>query len=124
MRVFKYSYFGRWAEHEDLSDQTLLKAVKEINAGLFDAHLGNGLYKKRVARQGQGKRGGYRVLLAFKHDKHTFFLHGFAKNQEENISDEQKEVYLELAKRFWTMNDQEIDVWLNRKKLIEVVYES
>ena len=63
------------------------------------------------------------VAIAFKQDKHIFFLYGFAKNQQENIGDEQKEVYLELAKRFLTMTDQEINVWLNKKKLIEVVYE-
>ena len=123
MRTFKYRNFNDWAEYERISDQTLLKAVKELNAGLFDANLGGGLYKKRVPRKGQGKRGGYRVLLAFKQDKHTFFLHGFAKNQQENISDDEKGIYLKLADRLLTMNERELKEWLVKNKLIEVVYE-
>jgi len=38
--------------------------VVEIQKGLIDARLGGGLIKKRVARSGHGKRGGYRVILA------------------------------------------------------------
>ncbi|MDR1468123.1 MAG: type II toxin-antitoxin system RelE/ParE family toxin [Spirochaetaceae bacterium] len=35
-------------------------------AGNFDANLGGFVYKQRVARKGQGKRGGYRTIVLFK----------------------------------------------------------
>ena len=44
-----------------------------MEKGLFEANLGNGLYKKRIARPNQGKSDGYRVLLAFKQKNHLFF---------------------------------------------------
>jgi hypothetical protein len=34
-----------------------------MTEGLFDADLGGGLFKKRIARQGQGKSGGFRTLV-------------------------------------------------------------
>ena len=33
-------------------------------AGLFDADLGGELLKKRIARPGEGKRGGFRTVVA------------------------------------------------------------
>ncbi len=39
--------------------------MREAQAGLIDADLGGGLLEQRVARAGQGKRGGYRALLTF-----------------------------------------------------------
>jgi len=35
-----------------------------MQAGLYEADLGGGLLKKRIARPGQGKSGGYRTLVA------------------------------------------------------------
>jgi hypothetical protein len=123
MRIFKYKNFAKWAKSEKISDVTLSKAADEVRAGLVDANLGGGLCKKRVPRQGQGKRGGYRVLLAFQQGKHIFFLYGFPKNKQENISDEEKDVYLVLAKYLLTLTDKEISEWLSKQKLVEVIYE-
>lgn len=124
MRIFKYKNFERWAEDEDVSDQMLLKAVREIRAGLFDSSLGSGLYKKRVARLGQGKSGGYRVLLAFRYERHIFFLHGFAKNQQGNINDAEQKIYRDLAKYLAYLDTQAIDKLIKMNEIIEVIYES
>jgi hypothetical protein len=123
MRRFKYRDFNEWAEHEKISDEALLNAAEEIEAGLFEASLGGSLYKKRIARKGQGKRSGYRVIVAFKQDKKLFFLYGFAKNKQANISETQKSLLTELSKFLLTMNDQQIAEWLKKHKLIEVMYE-
>lgn len=40
-----------------------------------------------------GKRGGFRLLLAYKKGKDTFFLHGFEKNESENISEKEEDAY-------------------------------
>lgn len=45
MRIFKYRMFRQWAKKEGISDSGLKKAIDEIGCGLFDANLGNGLYK-------------------------------------------------------------------------------
>ncbi|HGM5485051.1 TPA: type II toxin-antitoxin system RelE/ParE family toxin [Serratia marcescens] len=40
---------------------------------LYDANLGGCVYKKRIARAGAGKRGGYRVLIVFRDEERLFF---------------------------------------------------
>jgi hypothetical protein len=63
MRVFKNKWFTRWARTEDNPDAALLRAATEVVAGQLEADLGGGLFKKRLPREGNGKRGGYRVLI-------------------------------------------------------------
>ena len=41
-------------------------AIETAGRGLIDADLGGGLIKQRVARPGQGKRGGFRMMIAFR----------------------------------------------------------
>ena len=51
----------------------------------MDADLGGGLIKQRIARPGQGKRGGYRSIIAYRAGKRSVFLYGFGKNERDNI---------------------------------------
>ena len=39
----------------------------------------------RVARPGEGKSGGYRVIVFFRSEEQTFFVYGFAKSNRDNI---------------------------------------
>jgi hypothetical protein len=57
-----------------------------MSHGLFDARLGASLFKKRVSRPGQGKRGGYRTLVATNLGDRWMFVFGFAKNERDNVS--------------------------------------
>ena len=86
MRILKTSAFERWQKKTALTDNALRQAVQEMQQGLIDADLGGGLVKKRVARPGEGKRGGYRTLLATNQEDKWFFLYGFAKNERDNIA--------------------------------------
>ena len=65
-RVFKTKTFDRWAR-KVVADKLLCQAAREIEQGLFEADLGGGLCKKRVALPGQGKSGSARTLVAKKH---------------------------------------------------------
>jgi len=87
MRVFKNKWFARWARLEDVPDSVLLQAATEIVAGQVEADLGGCLFKKRLAREGRGKRGGYRVLIGYKNPnaERIVFLYAFAKNARANI---------------------------------------
>ncbi len=102
-RIFKRRDFARWQTGERLPDTVLCKAVREMESGLVDADLGGLLYKKRVARPGSGKSGGYRTLLAARIGSRYVFLHGFPKSATANITREEKralqfagKVFLEL----------------------------
>jgi hypothetical protein len=52
-RVFKLKTFARWAK-KILSDEQLCAAAQEILNGQYEADLGAGLCKKRIAVTGQG----------------------------------------------------------------------
>ncbi len=97
MRVFKTKWLARLARRERLSDASLAEAVERASRGVIDAELGGGLIKQRVARAGQGRSGGYRMVLAFRMRDRAVFLYGFAKSERENIEPDELLSLREIA---------------------------
>jgi hypothetical protein len=97
MQVFKTRWFTRFARQEGLPDDSLLETIERAERGLIDADLGGGLIKQRVARQGQGRSGGFRTIIAFRAKGRAVFLFGFAKSEMENINSNQLETARKLA---------------------------
>ncbi len=97
MAVYKTRWFDRWARKEGLTTSSLCAAVREMAAGLYDADLGGGLLKKRIARSGQGKRGGFRTLVATNKGSRWVFVYGFPKNKRSNIDKDEEEALKKLA---------------------------
>jgi len=122
MRVFKNKWFARWARLEDVPDSVLLQAATEIVAGQVEADLGGGLFKKRLAREGSGKRGGYRVLIGYKkpNAERIVFLYAFAKNARANISDKEKEALSLVAEAFVSATDAQVGLLLKAGSIVEV----
>ena len=65
------------------------EAIERAESGLIDADLGGGLIKQRVARKGQGRSGGYRMIVGYRVKDRAVFLLGFAKSERENIQDDE-----------------------------------
>lgn len=120
MRVFKTKVFSRWARREDLADEELFKAVAEMQQGLVDAQLGGGVYKKRVARAGEGKRGGYRTILATNLRDRWFFMFGFAKNERDNIDDDELKMLKRAAAALLGMGDKAMEEAKKQHGLVEI----
>lgn len=78
-RVFKTKTFDRWAK-KLLSDDLLCAAARDIEQGRYEADLGGGVCKKRIAIPGQGKSGSTRTLVAKQHPGAIIFLVGREKN--------------------------------------------
>ena len=85
MQVFKTRWFTRFAKREEISDKSLREAIERAERGLIDADLGGGLIKQRVARQGQGRSGGYRTIIVYRAKDLAIFLSGFAKSELDNV---------------------------------------
>lgn len=79
-RVFKLKTFGRWAR-KLVTDEALCVAAREIEQGIFEADLGGGVCKKRVAIAGKGKSRSTRTLVAKQHERAIFFLVGREKSK-------------------------------------------
>ena len=98
LRVFKTKWFARFARRERISDRSLAEAVRRTERGLVDADLGGGVIKQRLARPGQGRSGGYRVLIAYRRDVKAVFLYGFAKSERDNVDDDEFLTARDIAK--------------------------
>jgi hypothetical protein len=119
VRLFKTRTFERFTRQNGIPDANLASAVKRASRGLIDADLGRSLIKQRVARAGEGKRGGFRLLIGFGSHR-SVFLFGFAKNQRENIDRAELKTLREIAEIFLSASDEKIEQALKDGTLIEV----
>jgi hypothetical protein len=120
MTIYKTRWFTRWANKQGLTLPSLCAAVREMTEGLYDAGLGDGLLKKRIARPGQGKRSGFRTLVATNKGNRWIFLFGFPKNERSNI-DKDEEVALKLlAAHLLSLTVQALDKAQHAGELMEV----
>ena len=120
MRVFTTKLFGRFARQERLSNRVLAKAVQEIEQGLHDGDLGGHLIKKRMARAGAGKRGGYRTIIAYRKGTLAVFLYGFAKNMKADLSPKELQVYQDLAGLYVRFGEAELGKAVQGGELQEI----
>jgi hypothetical protein len=118
--VYKTRWFDRWARKQGLTDSSLCVAVYEITTGLYDADLGGGLLKKRVARAGRGKSSGFRTLLATNKGSRWFFMYGFAKNARSNIDKDEEEALKKLAVHFLSLTEHALGKAERAGELVEV----
>jgi hypothetical protein len=103
MRTFKTKAFTRFADQAGIPDLALCEAVRDAGQGLNRVDLGGGVIKQRIARPGQGKSGGYRMLTVFRAGARAVFVHGFAKNEKENIEKDELAAIKELQWNCWPM---------------------
>jgi hypothetical protein len=104
MRIILTRGVARFVRAERISDRQLVDAIARAERGLIDADLGGGLIKQRIARPGQGKRGGWRTLIAYRRGQRSVFLFGFAKSDLDNIDADQLAT-LRATARLWLTTD-------------------
>jgi hypothetical protein len=124
VRIFKYPKFNRFASKEGIADDELREIVDLLEAGQADVDLGAGVFKVRIARPGEGKSGGYRVVVFFRSNERTIFVYGFPKSKRANISRKELKAFKKIAKIQLALTDDEINAWLKRGTLIEIVKEA
>jgi len=120
LRIFKTKVFAKFAKKEQINDSVLCEAVERAERGLIDADLGGYVIKQRVNREGQGRSKGHRVIIAFISKKRSFFLHGFSKNDKDNLSDDELEMMKRLASHWLNYNEKKIQIALKEGELKEV----
>lgn len=120
MTVYKTRWFSRWAHKQKLDNRSICAAVMEMSSGLYDADLGGGLVKKRVARSGQGKSGGFRTLIATNKEDRWVFVYGFAKSERSNIDKDEAEALKKLAGSLLSLTQKEIEQAKDNNELMEV----
>lgn len=121
MRVFKNKPFARFARKARITDAVPCAAIADASRGLIDADLGGGVVKQRIARQGEGKSGGFRTIILFRLGERAFFVHGFAKNQQDNIRDDELAAFKLLAAEMLAYDDAALARAIGNGTLTEVM---
>ena len=124
VRIFKNSWFSRFARKEGIDDRELQDLVKQLEAGQSYADLGGGVFKECLPRPNEGKSGGFRVIVLFRFAKHTFYVYGFAKSNTANISKKELAKLKKQAKTLFAMTDAQIQAAIKESIFEEIEGES
>jgi hypothetical protein len=119
--IYKNKAFTRFARQQRISDFALCEAVERAERGLVDADLGGGVIKQRIARPGAGRSGGFRSIVLFRTTERAFFVYGFAKNERENIRDDELTAFRLLADELLAYTQEQLQIAQEAGILIEVV---
>jgi hypothetical protein len=122
VKVFKTRQFARFARRERITDGSLREAVQRAERGVIDANLGGGVIKQRVARPGQGRSGGYRLLVAYRARSRSVFLFGFAKSDRDNIEGDELATLRDIAADWLEADSNAILRAITERKIMEVPY--
>lgn len=120
LRVLKDVEFNNWAIGHGVTDTMLYDAAKEIENGLIDARLGGFLIKKRVAAPGRGKSGSYRTIIGYRQSDRLIFVHGFAKNESENIKKNEKAALRKLCDIYMSADEQRLKDMIEKHIILEI----
>jgi hypothetical protein len=120
MEIFKTREFARLARKGRVSDLVLVEAVSRANRGLVDARIGRFLVKQRVAREGQGRSGGFRAILFYRESDRAVFLHLFAKSERDNLTRAEEDAYRDFAREMAELTDEAVATLVEAKKWIRI----
>jgi hypothetical protein len=120
LRVFKNKPYSRFARKHGISDTELCKSAASADRGLVAADLGGGVIKQRIARPGSGKSGGFRALIVFRIRTLAVFIHGFAKNETDNIGPVELVALKKLAAELASYRELELQKAVSNGTLMEV----
>lgn len=123
MRVFKTKAFARFARRERIADWELRDAIRRVEGGLLDADLGSGVVKQRIAREGEGRSGGFRSVILYRRGSLAFFVHGFAKSDRDNIRRHELTAFRRLADVMLALDREALAAAVNNGTITEIEFD-
>lgn len=112
--------FSKWVSKQNIHDNELSNALKELEAGSFEANLGGHIYKKRIRFKGKGKSGSGRTIICYKKEDRLIFIHGFSKNEKDNLSSKELIALKEFSKILLAFSLTEINTAIKNGDFIEL----
>jgi len=106
----------RFARRFGIGDEDLWRCVN----GAFDADLGSGVFKYRLARAGEGASGGARALIAMKVGQCAVFMLGFEKKHLANIKPDELKEYRKAVRIYLGYTEEEMTMIVKQKALLEI----
>ena len=123
LRIFKTRHFHKWMRKTELTDALLARAIAEMAAGLVDADLGGGVFKKRIALPGRGKSGSVRTLVATRKADRWIFLFGYEKSERSDITPKELRGLQGFAADLLSLSTKDLAVFLADGALQEIEHE-
>lgn len=123
MKKLSTKWFRKWAKNTNLSNETLLKAIINLEAGLSSSGLGNHLYKVRIKREHSGKSSGFRTIIVYKENDRAIFLYGFGKNEKENIDKVELHYFKKLGNDLLGLTANQLKKYVVQKILFDLEVE-
>jgi hypothetical protein len=117
LRVFASKPFMRFARRFEISDADLWQAVN----GAYDADLGGGVFKFRLARRGEGTSGGARAIVAMKVGLRIVLMYGFEKKDQANIKTDELRAFRKAARVYLSYSEEQMTAIVREKSLFEIV---
>lgn len=106
----------RFARRFGISDAELWQAVNQN----FDADLGGGVFKFRLARPGEGASGGARAIVAMKVGLRVVLMFGFEKKDLANIKTDELRAFRKAARVYLAYSEEEMTAIVWEKSLSEI----
>jgi hypothetical protein len=106
----------RFARRFGICDEEIWGTLR----GPYDADLGGGVFKYRLARDGEGLSGGARALIAMKIGQRAVLMFGFEKKDLANIKPDELKGYRKAAKIYLGYSEAEITAIVKEKALFEI----
>jgi len=101
--------FYKWISKQEIQPNELHIALSELKEENFDANLGGHLFKKRIRFVGKGKSGSGRTIICYKSGNRAIFIHGFAKNEKDNLSAKELVALKEFSKILLSLTEDQIE---------------
>ena len=120
MKRLTTKWFRKWSSKVCLSNNNLIDAISDLEAGKSTVVLGIRLYKVRVKREHSGKSSGYRTIIVFKEDDMAIFLYGYGKNERDKIDKSELYYFKKLASDFLSLNAEQLERAISQKVLFDL----
>src|SRR5450759_3573900 len=112
-RVFKTAWFAKMARKTHIGDEDLCLAIMQVMRGQAD-DLGGGGFKKRL------NDNMHRSIVLAKGGRFWVYEYLFAKQDRDNIDDDELIAFRSLATSYGKLTDQEIAKLIANRKFLEI----
>jgi hypothetical protein len=115
-RAFKTAWFSKAARKAHIQDDELCQALQETMKGQAD-DLGGGVFKKRL------NANRHRSIILAKGGRYWIYEYLYAKQDRDNIEDDELEDFRLLAKSYAVLSEAQIARLLKDKDLTEICHD-
>jgi len=120
MKKLATKWFKKWSKKVNLSNQTLLEAIENLEHGLSTADLGAHLHKVRVKRSNRGKRSSFRTVVVYRKEDKAIFLYGFSKNEKANIDASELAYFKKLGRDLLSLDADQINQSIEQQIMFDL----